>query len=126
MKRFTGAFLIAALLFYLTASAEIKMKNYCQELSAALEVCAESIKKEEYSLSLRVIESIEEKWYKNELITGIVMGDTNFSNMGIDIDTVYNCIRDENYSQALLVIREIQSCFKQAVEDRRLSPGNIL
>lgn len=126
MKRLTGAFLIAVLLFYLTVSAEIKMEKNCGELSAALDICAESIKTEEFSAALEVLDGIRDKWYKNEALTGIVVGNGGLIVDGMDIDTVYNCISDRNYSQALLLIRKIQSCFKQAVEDRQLSPDNIL
>lgn len=126
MKRLTGAFLIAGLLFYLTVWAENKMAKSCSDLSSALEVCAEEIKQGDYSAALQVLDGIEEKWRENEFITGIVTGDINFRNTGIDIKTVYNCISDRNYSQALLVIRKIQTCFKQAVEGRHLSLGNIL
>ncbi len=126
MKRFTGALLIAGLLFYLTASVEKKMEKSCNDISSVLEICASHIKSEEYAEALDVLEGIEEEWNKNKFITGVITGDVNFRNTGIDISTVYNCINDKNYSQALLVIRKIQSCFKQAVEDRRFTPANIL
>lgn len=126
MKRLTGALLIAVLFLFLNISAENKMEKSCGDISSSLEVCANHINNGKYNESLRVLEDIRAEWRENQIIMGIVLGNISFRNAGIDITTVYNCIKDKNYAQALLIIREIQSCFNQAVEDRRLNIGNIL
>lgn len=126
MKRFIGALLIAGLLFFMTVFAENKMENSCSDMSLALEICANHLRNKEYDRALETLDSIDVRWHENEFIMGVVTGDITFRSAGIDINTVYDCINDKNYSQALLIIREIQSCFKQVIEDRRLTIGNIL
>ena len=126
MKRFAGALLIAGLLFVFTYHCENKMENSCRELSAALDECAEYIKAESYDEAISLLEKLDEKWVRNELIMGIVSGDDNFRVAGKDIKTVNSCIEDGNFKSALLIIREIQSCFAEAVEWRKVSIDNIL
>lgn len=126
MKRIVGAFFIAAALFYLSFSASKYISISCQEMKSNLELCAEKIKLREYEQAKELSLEMKNQWEKMSTVLSLVLGDSALSAPSVNIVALYSSIEDENYSAALVLIRECQGCFEELISSQKLTLGNIL
>ncbi len=126
MKRLIGALAIALFFLGVNFYAGSCVSEVCGEMTIALELCAEKIKGEDYEGAEDIMRALEEKWESSKILLNVVSGESTHLSPGRDIGAIHDSIRDKNYADSLLLIRECQGRLKEAVEAQRLNLDNIL
>ncbi len=126
MKRLIGALAIVIFFFAVNFYAGSYVGRRCGEMTEALELCAERIKGEDYEGAQEIMKMLEEKWENSKTVLNVVSGESTHLSPGRDIGAIYDSVRDKNYEDSLLLIRECQGRFKEVIEAQKLNLDNIL
>ncbi len=126
MKRLIGAMAIGIFFFAVNFYAGSYVGRACGEMNETLELCAERIKVEDYDGAEEIMKTLENNWKKNKTVLNMISGESTHLSPGRDIGAIYDSVRDKNYEDSLLLIRECQGRFKEVIEAQKLNLDNIL
>ena len=102
------------------------MLNLCDELSVLLENCAEDIIQEKYSQAKSSASKLYDTWEEKDDILSVFIGDDSVIEPRKSIVSILLSIRDGNFDECLINIRECQGYFHDIKENNSTNLSNIL
>ena len=126
MKRLTFAFCILLILGFYNWFAEKYVINFCKEIDSILESCAVEIKEEKYSQAEKTVSKLYNLWEERDVLMSVFIGDNYVIEPQKGIISIRLSLKDENYDECLISIRECQGYIHEIIENNRTSFGNVL
>ena len=126
MKRLCVSFLILLSLSLYNLYAEYYVLNLCDELIEILENCAEDIRQEKYSQAESAVSKLYDFWEEKDDILSVFIGDDSVIEPRKSIVSILLSIRDGNFDECLINIRECQGYFHDIKENNSTNLSNIL
>ena len=126
MKRLCVSFLILLSLSLYNLYAEYYVLNLCDELIEILENCAEDIRQEKYSQAESTVSKLYDFWEEKDDILSVFIGDDSVIEPRKSIVSILLSIRDGNFDECLINIRECQGYFHDIKENNSTNLSNIL
>ena len=126
MKRLCVSFLILLSLSLYNLYAEYYVLNLCDELIEILENCAEDIRQEKYSQAESTVSKFYDFWEEKDDILSVFIGDDSVIEPRKSIVSILLSIRDGNFDECLINIRECQGYFHDIKENNSTNLSNIL
>ena len=126
MKRLCVAFLIFLSLSLYNLYAEYYVLNLCDDLIGILQVCAEDIRQEKYSQAENAVSKLYDIWEEKDDILSVFIGDDSVIEPRKSIVSILLSIRDGNFDECLINIRECQGYFHDIKENNSTNLSNIL
>ncbi len=126
MKRLITSFIILCLLFGYNIFAEIYVLDYCKKLENNLEICADNIKKKDFSQAQDNVSKLLDSWQKKDAFLSIIVGDEALLEPQKSIISIYYCLLDKNYDSCLHSIRECQGYIREIYDNTRTNLGNVM
>ena len=102
------------------------MLNLCDELIEILENCAEDIRQEKYSQAESTVSKFYDFWEEKDDILSVFIGDDSVIEPRKSIVSILLSIRDGNFDECLINIRECQGYFHDIKENNSTNLSNIL
>ena len=126
MKRLTFAFCILLALSFYNYYAERYVIDFCSEIDGILETCAIQISEKNYSQAESTVSRLYDLWEDKDVIISVFIGDDSVIEPQKCIVTIRTSLKDENYEECLISIRECQGYIHEIVENNRTNLGNVL
>ena len=126
MKRLCVAFLIFLSLSLYNLYAEYYVLNLCDDLIEMLQICAEDIRQEKYSQAENAVSKLYDIWEEKDDILSVFIGDDSVIEPRKSIVSILLSIRDGNFDECLINIRECQGYFHDIKENNSTNLSNIL
>lgn len=126
MKRLCVSFLIFLSLSLYNLYAEYYVLNLCDDLIGMLQICAEDIRQEKYSQAENAVSKLYDIWEEKDDILSVFIGDDSVIEPRKSIVSIILSIRDGNFDECLINIRECQGYFHDIKENNSTNLSNIL
>ena len=126
MKRLILAFIILSILITYTFFSERFVNNFCSQATAVLEECALNITEEKYSHAESNASKLYDMWEENDILMSVLIGDDSVVEPQKSIVAILMSLKDENYDECLVTIRECQGYLHEITENNRTTLGNVL
>ena len=126
MKRLCIAFSILLVLSIYSVYSEIYVLRFCDRLNEMLESCAIEISQEKYSQAESTVSRLYDTWEEKDDILSVFIGDDSVVEPRKTIVSILLSLKDENYEECLINIRECQGYIHDIKENNSTNFSNIL